>query len=100
METRRLPLRTSPIDPIRHLYYNDDELKQDQDYSIDFNSKEIVFPVINTDDESSRLNVNDTVEIIYTPNIDDNGISLGWYAERTNLLKQVRILPYYIEYKA
>ena len=100
VETRRLPLRTSPIDPIRHLYYNGDELKQDQDYSIDFNSKEIVFPVINTDDESSRLNVNDTVEIIYTPNIDDNGISLGWYAERTNLLKQVRILPYYIEYKA
>ena len=100
METRRLPLRALPLDPIRHLYYNGVELKQDRDYSIDFNKKEIVFPVINTDNESSRLNVNDRIEIIYTPNIDDNGISIAWYATRTNLLKQVKIEPYYIEYKA
>ena len=100
VETRRLPLRALPLDPIRHLYYNGVELKQDRDYSIDFNKKEIVFPVINTDNESSRLNVNDRIEIIYTPNIDDNGISIAWYATRTNLLKQVKIEPYYIEYKA
>ena len=100
VETRRVPLRALPLDPIRHLYYNGVELKQDRDYSIDFNKKEIVFPVINTDNESSRLNVNDRIEIIYTPNIDDNGISIAWYATRTNLLKQVKIEPYYIEYKA
>ena len=100
VETRRIDLRTSPVDPIRHLYYNGTELKQDRDYTIDFNKKQIVFPVVDTDNESSILNVNDRVEIIYTPNIDDNGISIGWYAERTNILKQVRIYPYYIEYKA
>ena len=100
VETRRLSLRALPLDPVRHLYYNGEELKQDRDYSIDFNEKEIVFPIINTDTESSRLNVNDKLEIIYTPNIDDNGIAIGWYAKRTNLLKQVKIEPYYIEYKA
>ena len=100
VESRRVPLRTVPLDPIRHLYLNGEELKQDRDYTIDFNRKEIVFPVVNTDNESSILNLNDKLEIIYTPNIDDNGISIGWYAKRTNLLKQVKILPYYIEYKA
>ena len=100
VETRRISLRALPLDPIRHLYYNGEELKQDRDYSIDFNKKEIVFPIVNDDKESSILNVNDTVEIIYTPNIDDNGISIAWYAKRTNLLKQARIQPYYIEYKA
>ena len=100
VETRRLSLRALPLDPIRHLYHNGEELKQDRDYSIDFNKKEIVFPIINTDNESSRLNINDTIEIIYTPNIDDNGIAIAWYAKRTNLLKQVKIEPYYIEYKA
>lgn len=100
IETRRIPLRALPLDPIRHLYYNGVELKQDRDYSIDFNKKEIVFPIVNEDEESSILNLNDTIEIIYTPNIDDNGISIAWYAKRTNLLKQARIKPYYIEYKA
>lgn len=100
IETRRVPLRALPLDPIRHLYYNGVELKQDRDYSIDFNKKEIVFPIVNDDEESSILNLNDTIEIIYTPNIDDNGISIAWYAKRTNLLKQARIKPYYIEYKA
>lgn len=100
IETRRIPLRALPLDPIRHLYYNGEELKQDRDYSIDFNKKEIIFPVINADNESSRLNLNDKIEIIYTPNIDDDAISIAWYAKRTNLLKQVKIEPYYIEYKA
>ena len=100
VETRTIDLRTTPVDPIRHLYYNGEELKQDRDYTIDFNKNQIQFPVVNTDNESSILNVNDTIEIIYTPNIDDNGIAIGWYAERTNILKQARIYPYYIEYKA
>ena len=100
IETRRIPLRALPLDPIRHLYYNGEELKQDRDYSIDFNKKEIIFPIINTDKESSRLNLNDKIEIIYTPNIDDDSLILAWYAKRTNLLKQVKIEPYYIEYKA
>lgn len=100
VEKRTLDLRTTPVDPIRHLYHNGEELKQDRDYTIDFNKNQIIFPVVNTDNESSILNVNDTIEIIYTPNIDDNGIAIGWYAERTNILKQARIYPYYIEYKA
>ena len=48
----------------------------------------------------NQVSINDKIEIIYTPNIDDNGISIAWYAKRTNLLKQVKIEPYYIEYKA
>lgn len=100
IETRRIPLRALPLDPIRHLYYNGEELKQDRDYTIDFNKKEIEFPIINSNKESSRLNLNDKIEIIYTPNIDDNAISIAWYAKRTNLLKQVKIEPFYIEYKA
>lgn len=100
IETRRISLRALPLDPIRHLYYNGEELKQDRDYTVDFNKKEIEFPVINTDNESSRLNLNDKIEVIYTPNIDDDAISIAWYAKRTNLLKQVKIEPFYIEYKA
>lgn len=100
VETRRIPLRTAPLDPIRHLYYNGEELREDRDYTIDFKTKEIVFPIINDNNESSRLNVNDRIEVIYTPNIDDDTLSIGWYAERTNVLKQVRIDPFYIEYKA
>ncbi|MBQ2653061.1 MAG: hypothetical protein IJF83_05855 [Methanobrevibacter sp.] len=100
VETRRISLRTTPVDPIRHLYYNGKELAQDIDYTIDFNTHEIVFPIVNTNNESSILNINDTIEVIYTPDIDDNGIAIGWYATRSNLLKQVDIEPYYIEYKA
>ena len=100
VETRRIPLRAAPLDPIRHVYHNDVELKQDRDYSIDFTTNELVFPVINTNEEDSILNINDKLEVVYTPNLDDDGLTIAWYASRTNTLKQARIKPFYIEYKA
>ena len=45
------------------------------------------------------LNVNDKLEVVYTPNLEDVGIAIGYRAKRTNKDKQMIIKPNYIEYK-
>ena len=49
--------------------------------------------------ESTVLNLNDILEIVYTPSLNDAGISIGYYAKRENIRKQCYIKPNYIEYK-
>lgn len=100
---RRIELRAEPVDPIRKLtVIKDDgteyELTENLDYSL--NEKVIVLDIVNFDGESSIMSVNDTVKIVYTPNLDDSGISLGYRAIRTNTDNNVVIQPNYIEYKS
>lgn len=103
-ETTRLKLRAAPVDPIRDVVINPDseneqELQEDVDYHVDYNNKEIVFDILNADTQETVLTVNDVVRVVYTPNLDDSGISIGYHMTRENTDKQGVIQPSYIEYK-
>lgn len=108
LETRSVPLRVQPTDPIKFVYlYRADmdeseepiELQEDVDFTVDIYSRELVFKVNNTDGVSTVLSLGDTLEVIYTPNLTSDSISIGYYAKRTNKDMQCDIQNYYIEYK-
>ena len=105
LETRQVPLRVSPVDPIRSVILNKDtdneiELIEDTDFTVDYTKGTIIFDIINDNDYSTILNPNDTLEVIYTPNLEDIGIALGYTCTRgENTDKQVRIKQNWIEYK-
>ena len=108
LETRRVPLRVQPTDPIKFVYlYKADadegdepvELHEDVDFTLDIYSKELVFEVSNLDGVSTILSLGDTLEIVYTPNLKTDAISIGYYAKRSNKDMQCDIKNYYIEYK-
>ncbi len=102
---RTVPLRVSPLDPIKELMVITDdgetetELFEDIDFTIDYAKKQIVFPIVNINSVSPIIQENDIVQIVYTPNLPDTSISIGYRAKRTNLNNQVRIKSNYIEYK-
>ena len=99
LTNRRVGLRAPCLDPLRDVYLNDEEILEDVDFTVDYNTNELIFPVLNTDDESTLLNLNDLLEVVYTPSLDDAGISIGYYAKRENIRKQCYIKPNYIEFK-
>lgn len=108
LETRRVGLRVQPTDPVKEVYlyqYNADEddepiqLYEDVDFTVDIYSRELVFNVINTDGSGTVLSLGDTLEVVYTPYLTTDAISIGYYAKRSNKDKQVDIKDYYIEYK-
>lgn len=99
LNNRKIPLRAAPLDPLRDVFLNDEEIIEDVDFTVDYNTHELVFPVLNDDEESTLLKLNDIIEIVYTPSLDDTGISIGYYAKRENIRKQCYIKPNYIEYK-
>ena len=104
VETRRVGLRVVPVDPIRQVILNKDtddeqELFEDVDYNVDYSTKELVFPIINSDEKSCILNENDTLEVIYTPNLEDTSIALGYSAHRETTDYQCKIKSNYFEYK-
>ena len=104
IETRRVPLRVKPVDPIRSVILNkdtDDErtLVENHDYHLDIDTNELVFEVNNEDGKSSILNLDDDLEIVYTPYLEDIAISIGYHAKRTSKDKQVYIDGNYLEYK-
>lgn len=98
VENKRVKLKFTPVDPIKHLYLNDTELMQDRDYSIDMKNREIVF-IVAESNESNVLNLNDVIEVNYVPNLDDDLLTLAFYGKRTNVTKNVRIYDYNIDYK-
>ena len=105
IETRTLDLRVTPVDPIRSVILNkdtDDEevLVENVDYTVDANAKKIVFEIVGSDGVSSRLNLGDKISIVYTPCLEDSGISIGYHAKRTDTKKDVYLEPNYLEYKA
>lgn len=108
LEKRRVGLRVQPTDPIKLVYlYKSDadegeeplELHEDVDFTVDIYSRELVFEVSNTDGISTILDIGDTLEVVYTPNLTTDAISLGYYAKRTNKDMQCNLKNYYIEYK-
>ena len=104
VETRRVKLRVSPVDPIRQVILNKDtdeetELYEDVDFTVDYTSKELIFSISSIEGEYCRLKENDSLEIIYTPNLEDTSIAIGYYAHRLNSNYQCRIKPNYFEYK-
>ena len=98
-------LRVSPVDPLRSVILNKDtdneiELVEDTDFTVDYTKGIIIFDILNDTDYSTILNPNDTLEVIYTPNLEDIGIALGYTCTRgENTDKQVRIKQNWIEYK-
>lgn len=104
IETRRVELKVKPVDPIRSVILNkdsDDEviLNENIDYTVDADNKLIIFEIVGTDGVSSRLQLGDRLEVVYTPNLEDTGISIGYHAHRNDLKKDVFIEPNYLEYK-
>ena len=99
LTNRRVPLRSPALDPLRDIFLNGEEIIEDVDFTVDYNANELVFPVINIDEESTLLSLNDILEVVYTPSLDDAGISIGYYAKRENIRKQCYIKPNYIEFK-
>ena len=102
---RSVPLRVSPLDPIKEVVIiRDDgdteiELFEDIDFTIDYAKKQILFPIVNINNSSPIIQLEDVVQIVYTPNLPDTMISIGYRAKRTNLNNQVRIKSNYLEYK-
>ena len=97
VESRQIRLRCSPLDPIRDLILNLDggnekELQEDVDYTVDYERKIITF-------EYDVLTLKDVVTVVYTPNIDDTGLAVGYYAERESEGYNCTIQPLSMEYK-
>lgn len=105
LETRQVQLRVSPVDPLRSVILNKDtdnerELIEDTDFTVDYTKGLIIFDIISDDDYSTILNANDSLEVVYTPNLEDVGIALGYTCTRgENTDKQVTIKQNWIEYK-
>jgi len=106
LENRYIVLRANAVDPIRHVYINkggDDEreLVEDVDFTVDYLTKTIKFNLLNIETDSTSLNLNDIITVVYTPNIEETGLAVGYYAKRKEsaLNKQCSILPNYLEYK-
>lgn len=105
LETRQLPLRVSPVDPLRSVILNKDtdnerELIEDTDFTVDYTKGLIIFDIIADDNYSTILNANDNLEVVYTPDLEDVGIALGYTCTRgENTDKQVTIKQNWIEYK-
>lgn len=101
---RLVELKAEPVDPIRkvtvmHSDGSTEDLVEGLDYKI-YGTKSLLFEISVFEDENPIITLNDQVIIVYTPNLDDNSISIGYSASRTNTDNQVVIEPNYIEYKA
>lgn len=100
LETGLIPLRVSAVDPLREVILNDEiELREDVDFTVDYINSQLIFPLDSIEEIVTSLNVNDTLSIVYTPNLDDAGVALGYRAKRGNTDKNVIIPANYIEYK-
>ena len=104
VETRKVKLRVSPVDPIREVVLNRDtddeqELFEGFDYDVSIDNCELEFYVNNTDGVSSVLSVGDVLEVVYTPNLDSTSVSVAYWVKRTDTSKNVSIGNSYWEYK-
>ena len=101
---RRVGLRVAPVDPIRSVIVNkgtenEKALMEGRDYDMDLTCNDLVFYVNSNDEVSSAIKLNDTLTVIYTPNLEDEKIAIGYHAKRTTTNNQLRIKENYIEYK-
>lgn len=108
VENRRVGLRVKPLHPLRQIYlYKVDAEEGDEpinvrefsDYYFDLDTNEVVFEVKSTDGVSTLLTEGDTLEIVYTPALEDSRVAIGYYAKRVNTDMQCRLQNCYFEYK-
>ena len=106
LENKYIVLRAAAVDPIRHIYLNkegdnEQELVEDDDFTVDYLNKIVKFNLLNIETNSTSLKLNDIITVVYTPNIEETGLAIGYYAKRKEsaLNKQCKILPNYLEYK-
>lgn len=104
IESKRVKLRVEPVDPIREVVLNRDtekelELYEGYDYEVNIDTQELEFKVNSADGKSTVLSIGDVLEVVYTPNLNATGVSVGYYAKRENTDKNVRIGASYWEYK-
>ena len=106
VESRSITLRCDASDPIRKVLVNKDtesetELIEDIDFIVDYSTHTLKFVITDLEMELISVKSGDTVHVVYTPNLEDSGISIGYYATRDEnyLSQQCRILENYIEYK-
>ena len=99
VENRYVQLRAAPVDPVRQVVHNKEELHEDIHFTVDYEQNRVKFPTIYTDNVTTRLSVGDLLEVVYTPNLEDTAISIGYRGRRENKDKQMKIVSNYIEYK-
>lgn len=103
IEANKVVLRMPPHDPIRRVLVNPDpevedtekitQLFEDIDYSVDYNNNSLIF------NENTGLIAGDTLQVTYTPDLEDSSISIGYWFNREDTLSRVFAEHSYIEYK-
>ena len=53
LNNRKIPSRAPALDPLRDIFLNCEEIIEDNDFTIDYNTNELCFPVVNIDDQST-----------------------------------------------
>ena len=100
-------LRCAPLDPIKEVILNpetDDSigeetyLVEDKDYRIDYDTNQLIF-LKDNDDYIAELEAGDNIKIVYTPDLEDTSLCIGYRFSRTNTDNYIEIHPNYIEYK-
>ena len=101
VENRYVDLKFEPCDPIRELVIDDVEYLEDIHFTVDYLNNRIIFPVTDVNQSSTLLNenLNKDMHVVYTPNLDDSGLVIGYRGIRTATDKQMRIKSNYLEYK-
>lgn len=101
IENRYIQLKFEPCDPIRELVIDDVEYIEDIHFTVDYLNNRIEFPIIDVNASATLLNDNlgKDMYIVYTPNLDDAGLILGYRGIRTDTSQQMKIKENYIEYK-
>ena len=100
IESRKIPLRCDAVDPLRKVLLNDEELFEDTDFTVDYINNELVFPVEDVENSRPKYTNGDILSVVYTPNLEDTSICIGYRAKRTSKDKDIRIKSNYMEYKA
>ena len=111
LENKYIELTMPPRDPIRAVVISDTEideydleeydnqkfLYEDMDYRVDYDNNRLYF---NTrEDGTVDLNQKDIITVTYTPDLDDNGIAIGYRLKRDDTMTKIYAEPNYIEYK-
>jgi len=101
VENQYVQLKFMPCDPIRELVIDDTEYLEDIHFTVDYQNKRVMFPINNVEQSSTLLtdNLGKDMYVVYTPNLEDTGLVIGYRGIRNNTDKQMRIKDNYIEYK-
>ena len=78
---------------------NDEELFEDTDFTVDYVNNELIFPVEDIENSRPIYTNGDILSVVYTPNLEDTGICLGYRAKRQSKDKDIQIKSNYMEYK-